>query len=66
MSRDRKSRDGSNGSEARGENNESVMPQKADVVGTLSHFRVGPKPDIGLSIFCNAGGPFFDVQSSSE
>jgi len=27
---------------ARGEHNESGIPQKAEVVGTLSHFRVGP------------------------
>jgi hypothetical protein len=27
---------------ARGEYNESGVPQKADAVGTLSHFRVGP------------------------
>jgi len=30
---------------ARGEHNESGVPQKAEVVGTLGHFRVGPQPD---------------------
>jgi hypothetical protein len=29
---------------ARNEHNESGVPQKAEVVGTLSHFRVGPTP----------------------
>src|SRR5881397_1998766 len=31
---------------ARGEYNESGVPQKADVVGTLSHFRVGPQANL--------------------
>src|SRR4030095_13644176 len=30
---------------ARGEHNESGVPQKAKVIGTLSHFRVGQVPD---------------------
>jgi hypothetical protein len=34
---------------ARGEHNESGVPQKVDVVGTLSHFRVWPRTSIALS-----------------
>ena len=47
-------RDGSFGirhRKARGEHNESGVPQKAEVVGTLRHFRVGPSVDIAQS-FC--------------
>jgi hypothetical protein len=36
--------------------NESGVPQKAEVVGTLSHFRVGPKAVLGQAVMELADG----------
>jgi hypothetical protein len=35
---------------ARGEHNESGVPPKAEVVGTLSYFRVGPIPEVSSQV----------------
>src|SRR5712691_4231830 len=40
----------------RGEHNESGVPQKAEIVGTLSHFRVGHMSRHGVCDLFFAGG----------